>query len=75
MIETTLTLSIATGVIIAAAVVAGFCLLVEKITGWYNHREYIKRQKVKERSSMVKRFQHLAGITNSYKDDDGTLRN
>jgi len=74
MIETTLTLSIATGILIAAAIIAVGFLSTDKITEWNNNRIYKKQQKEMERSPMVKRFQYLAGITNSYEDERGYLR-
>lgn len=74
MIETTLTLSIAVGITIAAAVISVVVLAAEKISDWRNERRSEKIRKENEKSKMVKRFQYLAGITDSYEDDDGTLK-
>jgi len=73
----TLELSIATGILIAAAIITVVALAVNKTMNWCDARLYKKEreeEKAKEKSPMVKRFQYLAGITNSYEGNDGYLR-
>lgn len=74
MIETTLTLSIATGILIAAAIITGVACAYTTLEDWWRDYKFKKQEEKRKKSTMVRRFQYLAGITNSYEEDDGTLR-
>ena len=74
MIETTLALSIAVGVLAAAAVITAVGMTYDKIHWWYVGVKARKEEEKNKKPEMVKRFQYLAGITNSYEDEGGYLR-
>ena len=74
MIETTLTLSIAVGITIAAAVITIVAFTYGSIENWWRDYKFKRDEEKRKKSPMVKRFQYLAGITSSYEDETGTLR-
>lgn len=74
MIETTLALSVAIGIVIASAIIGGFCYTVVGIQDRLRAKKWKKEEENKKKPMAVKRFQYLAGIIDSYEEDDGTLR-